>query len=108
MIWSTLEPGISLLTVRRPGQYMTSGKCRHHLAVAAQETLGIYCHHLLADYITLAAAPAAPAAAAGPHGAAGDGAAEAGGSGLGLGAAAALREGAYELYGACSPGEVRT
>lgn len=80
----------------------------HQLACAAQETLGIYCHHLLADYIALAAAPAAPAAAAaGSPGAAGNDATEAGGCGLGPGAAAALREGAYELYGACSPGEAR-
>ena len=82
--------------------------CHQYLAHAVQETLGIYCHHLLADYITLAAAPAAPAAAAaGSPGAAGDDAAEAGGCGLGAAVAAALREGAYELYGACSPGEAR-
>ncbi|KAK9837520.1 hypothetical protein WJX81_008387 [Elliptochloris bilobata] len=81
---------------------------RVYAAVAAhKETLGVYCPHLLADYITLAAAPAAPEAAMGDRGAAG--ADVAGGSGLGLGPAAAmaLRQGAYELYGACSPIEVQ-
>jgi len=65
-----------------------------------QETLGLYCPHLLADYITLAAAPSSPAASA-------DGGGGGGGGGLAPAAAAALRQGAYELYGACSPAEAR-
>lgn len=65
-----------------------------------QDTLGMYCPHLLADYITLVAAPASPAAGAGALDDGGGG-----GGGLAPAAAAALRQGAYELYGACSPSE---
>jgi hypothetical protein len=66
-----------------------------------QDVLGMHCHHILADYVTLAAAPSS---------------AVAGGGGLSEGkamaglppeAAAALRPAACALYGACTPAQVR-
>jgi nitrous oxide reductase len=89
--------------------------------------IGRYCPHLLASYILLAAAPPsarsrsllhlsslAAAAAAGAQGAAVDVAAAAAaeedvlaGEPLSPEVAAALRQGAYALYGACSAAEVR-
>lgn len=59
-----------------------------------QDALGMYCHHILADYITLAAAPASAAR---------DGQSA---PGLPVKAAAALRRAACALYGACSPAQV--
>ena len=74
--------------------------------VALQAGLGKYCVHLLADYITVAAAPPLPADT--------DSAASVDGRSNGLQAmeplaglpGAALRQGALALYGACSPAEV--
>lgn len=65
-----------------------------------QDALGMYCHHILADYITLAAAPApsAPAPSAARDGQSAPG--------LPVKAAAALRRAACALYGACSPAQV--
>lgn len=60
----------------------------------------MYCHYILADYITLVAAPLAV------------GGSDMGSSGHGQsvhllpGAAAALKPGACALYGACSPAQV--
>ncbi len=63
----------------------------------------MYCHHLLADYITLAAAPATPQGASEDNWADGRPV-----SGPWPGAAAAaLRPGACALYGACSAAQVR-
>ena len=65
-----------------------------------QAVLGMYCHHILADYITLVAAPL------------GIGGSDMGSSGHGQpvhllpGATAALKPGACALYGACSPAQV--
>ena len=65
----------------------------------------MYCHHILADYITLAAAPV---------GLAGQERLDVGTIGqqhaahLLPGAAAALKRGACALYGACLPAQVRT
>ena len=68
-----------------------------------QDALGSYCAHLLADYIVLAAAPA-DAKGASTYGLqAGDGA----GSSLTAEAWTRLRKGAYALYGACGPTQVR-
>lgn len=61
----------------------------------------MYCHHLLADYVTLAAAPAAPQGSA-----QGDWVGDRPSSGLWPAAAAALRTGACALYGACSASQV--
>ncbi len=61
----------------------------------------MYCHHLLADYITLAAAPSKS------HSAAEDDWTDTRPSlGLWPAAAAALRPGACALYGACIPAQV--
>lgn len=65
-----------------------------------QAVLGMYCHHILADYITLVAAPLDI------------GGSDMGSSGHGQpvhllpGATAALKLGACALYGACSPAQV--
>lgn len=65
-----------------------------------QAVLGMYCHYILADYITLVAAPL------------GTGGSDMGSSGHGQpvhllpGATAALKPGACALYGACSPAQV--
>lgn len=96
--------------------------------LAQEGGIGRYCPQLLADYLLLAAAPpsaksrallhySSPAA----HGAAGDGSSVAAAAAAAAAAeedvlageplspevAAALRRGAYALYGACSPAEVR-
>ena len=75
------------------------------LCLALQAGLGKYCVHLLADYITVAAAPLLP-----PATSSGVSADSHNGwqfmealSGL---PGAALRQGALALYGACSPAEV--
>ena len=68
----------------------------------------MYCHFLLADYITLAAAPANPPAAVSDELQVGEENAL-GGHGPGLlpaTVAAALNPGACALYGACSPAQV--
>ncbi len=82
-----------------------------YAAIGGAKELGKYALHTLADYITLALLPAqAAAAAAGApqYGTAADGADGGGGEGGadGSAVAAALRPGAYALYGACSPAEV--
>ena len=65
----------------------------------------MYCHHILADYITLAAAPVGLAGQERP---------DMGTTGqqhtahLLPGAAAALKRGACALYGACLPAQVRS
>lgn len=66
-----------------------------------QAGLGKYCVHLLADYITLAAAPAVDSKAQ-HKGSAGFGHTEA----LAGAAGSALRQGAFALYATCSPAEV--
>ena len=66
-----------------------------HWEGGVQDVLGMYCHHLLADYITLAAAPATP------HGASEDDWTD-GRPGPGPSALAALRPGACALFGACT------
>ena len=74
-----------------------------------QAALGKYCVHLLADYITSAAAP--PLHAASSHSAAIPMAATQQADAMEAltgPAATALRQGALALYGACSPAEVRT
>ena len=75
-----------------------------------QDILGTYYHFVLADYITLAAAPANPTT-----GTSADERQDHGGEGshsLGHGllpdSAAALRQGACAVYGACSPAQVMT
>ena len=89
---------------------------RVYAAVADhKEELAKYCGHLLADYITLALLPLPTASDGAFSFAAGDGEdwaaglnSEAGQQGaLPREAAAALRGGAYALYGACGPAEVR-
>lgn len=65
--------------------------------VCLQAALGKYCVYLLADYITLAAAPPLDGTNA-----LGTAAREA----LAGAPAIALRQGALALYGACSPAEV--
>lgn len=73
-----------------------------------QAALGKYCVHLLADYITSAAAP--PLHAASSHSAAIPMAATQQADAMEAltgPAATALRQGALALYGACSPAEVR-
>ena len=74
--------------------------------IALQAGLGKYCVHLLADYITVAAAPPLPAITNS------GGSVDSTSNGLqaveplaGL-PGAALRQGALALYGACSPAEV--
>ena len=66
-----------------------------------QAALGKYCVYLLADYITLAAAPPLDNRSVSSVGA-GDSPLEA----LAGAPANALRQGALALYGACSPAEV--
>lgn len=85
----------------------TAISCLSMWLAFAQDVLGMYCHFLLADYITLAAAPANPIAAVSEEPQAGEEDAHAG-PGLGLLPAAALRPGACALYGACSPAQVPT
>lgn len=82
--------------------YVKRGRC---LCLALQAGLGKYCVHLLADYITVAAAPPLP-----PATSLGVSVDSSDGwqlmeplSGL---PGAALRQGALALYGACSPAEV--
>ncbi len=92
---------------------MPSCQCLHAYCQAAefygspcpflQEVLGMYCHFILADYITLAAAPL---------GAAGQSSdmstfTEHHAVHILPAAAAALKPGACALYGACSPAQVR-
>ena len=63
----------------------------------------MYCHFMLADYITVAAAPLGTAGSgSGPSGPREQQAAQ-----LLPAAAAALKPGACALYGACSPAQVR-
>ena len=79
--------------------------CQDRILRFLQEVLGMYCHHILADYITLAATPI---------GLTGQQRADMGTTGqqhtahLLPGAAAALKQGACALYGACVPAQVRT
>ena len=75
-----------------------------------QAGLGKYCVHLLADYITSAAAPplhAIPSQSAATPMAAMQQARDTMEALTGP-AATALRQGALALYGSCSPAEVRT
>ncbi|EIE27622.1 hypothetical protein COCSUDRAFT_39238 [Coccomyxa subellipsoidea C-169] len=98
-----------LLSWRAAGSADMAKQCAEDLAsvyeaiAERKEMLGMYCHHLLADYITLAAAPATP------QGASEDNWADSRpGSGPWPGAAAAaLRPGACALYGACSAAQVQ-
>ncbi|CAL8463562.1 g3096 [Coccomyxa elongata] len=99
---------MTLLTWRSAGSADLARQCAEELssvyeAIAERkDLLGMYCHHLLADYITLAAAPAKS------HSAAEDDWTDARpSSGLWPAAAAALRPGACALYGACSPAQVQ-
>ena len=81
------------------------------LCLALQAGLGKYCVHLLADYITLAAAPplTPPTASAGAFvSGKSDGNAMQSMEPLSGLPAAALRQGALALYGACSQAEVTT
>ena len=63
----------------------------------------MYCHFILADYITLAAAPLHAAGQGGAHASSREQQA----AHLLPAAAAALKPGACALYGACSPAQVR-
>ena len=67
----------------------------------SQAALGKYCVYLLADYITVAAAPRLDSSSAAAFFAA-----AATREALAGPAATALRQGALALYGACSPAEV--
>lgn len=65
----------------------------------------MYCHHILADYITLAAAPVGLTGQQRPDM---DTTAQQHTAHLLPGAAAALKQGACALHGACLPAQVQT
>ncbi|KAK9917648.1 hypothetical protein WJX75_006796 [Coccomyxa subellipsoidea] len=95
-----------LLSWRSAGSADLAKQCAADLAsvyeavAERKDVLGMYCHHLLADYITLAAAPATP------HGASEDDWTD-GRPGPGPSALAALRPGACALFGACTAAQVQ-